>query len=87
MWSLTHIRGLLGKCGFDKGKEGRVNLCVVRLELVRRQIEKSSVDATVRFVASVAAAAGHGVACLGVTVGKGRRQGTEWVSDCEEKDK
>ena len=44
MWSLTHIRGLLGKRGFDKGEEGRVSPCVVRLELVRRHIKKSSVD-------------------------------------------
>ena len=55
---------MLGEGRFDQGEEGRVDPCIVRLELVRRQIEEGSIDAYVRLVAGVGAAAGQGVACL-----------------------
>lgn len=84
MRSLTHIRGLPGKRGFNEGEEGRVSPCVVFLELVPRQIEKGSIDTAVCFVACAAAAAGQGVACLGVTVGKGRKKGKEGGSAFED---
>ena len=67
--SLTHIHGLLGEGGFDQGEEGSVDTCVVRLELVRRQIKEGGIHACVRLVVGVGAA-GQRVACLGLEVGE-----------------
>ena len=65
---------MLGEGRFDQGEKGRVDPCVMRLELVRRQIEEGGIDAYVRLVAGVGAAAGQGVACLAGSRGKGRRK-------------